>query len=65
MGQTTAEAYDDDDNNFLAHPDHPVIKGQGLNAVGRYKRVFVEHKIQRKVCFLLSGVITLVLRFYC
>ncbi|CAM9791922.1 unnamed protein product [Laminaria digitata] len=47
--QLAIEAYDDDDSGFLA-PDlgHPMFDGQMSNGIGRYKRVFVEHRVTRK-----------------
>lgn len=42
--------YDDDDNSFvIKSSNHPMLNGQDFNAMGRFKRVFQEHRIHRKV----------------
>lgn len=46
---SSGEPYDDDDSGFLADNNHPLLAGQSKNGMGPYKRVFVEHKIQRQV----------------
>lgn len=46
---SSGEPYDDDDSGFLADNNHPLLAGQSHNGIGPYKRVFVEHKIQRQV----------------
>eukprot|EP00903_Cladosiphon_okamuranus_P015736 g14524.t1 len=35
--------FDQDDVGFLADENHPLLVGQEANAMGRYKRVFIQH----------------------
>lgn len=50
MDQHSVVAYDDDDSGFIAKDlGHPMFDGQLNNGIGRYKRVFVEHQVMRKV----------------
>eukprot|EP00752_Nemacystus_decipiens_P008401 g7511.t1 len=41
-------SFDQDDVGFLADADHPLLIGQEVNAMGRYKRVFSKHRVIRK-----------------
>lgn len=49
LDTTEGGGFDHDDLGFLAKEGHPLLVGQESNGMGRYKRVFIEHKVIRKV----------------